>query len=107
MVNDGATQGRWTVSRRGPYYLTADDRLEFRDWTTGRLTTLPVLLPTRRKLDDWESGRSVPSSLHGDVNVHAHFVSPDIRCAIYIDPRSLMANENSRWKSEIVFNCPG
>ena len=40
LVDDIAMQGRWTVSRRGVYYLTADQRLEFRDWTSRRLTTL-------------------------------------------------------------------
>lgn len=39
-VDHVARQGRWTASRRGVYYLTSDERLEFRDSATGRLTTL-------------------------------------------------------------------
>lgn len=40
VVDHVASQARWTVSRRGVYYLTPDEKLEFRDWSTGRLTTL-------------------------------------------------------------------
>jgi Tol biopolymer transport system component len=40
VVDHVANQGRWTVSRRGVYYLAPDETLEFRDWTTGQLATL-------------------------------------------------------------------
>ena len=40
VVDNVAAQGRWTVSRRGVYYRTADGKLEFRDWTSGRTITL-------------------------------------------------------------------